>query len=203
MEKFRGSNHGTCIIGYIDRDEHKIWMGSDSFLGNDIEYHLVKHPKIMKVLLPGSELDGKPLEMLIGGAGAVRIDTVIKKMSFPELTSDLDTWVDTHFVEALRKEMWEAGYIWWENGFESVPQGVELLLGVGGHLYTMWSDLSVAQQDADYMCVGAGAFHADGAMSALNKLDLAPKEIVKLALEAAEAHSPWVRKPFHIFSVKY
>jgi hypothetical protein len=185
----------TCIAGYVRGKS--VWMGSDRFIGNMVEKGFVLRPKISEYEVPGSKTN-----MILGNAGAVRITTVIDhNMQMPPMINDVDAYIEDCFITSLRKAMWEAGYIYWENGFEQMPEGVEMLIGFRGRLFTVWDNLAVSTVRLPYACVGAGAYHANGALAALEMgapKRTTPKARIEIALKAAALHSPWVSPPFTI-----
>jgi|SRR3990167_2478749 len=184
----------TCVVGYIKGTD--VWMGSDSWVGDAMSYGKLKGAKVT----PHS-VDGLQHPILIGWAGALRLATVIERMAFPPMVDDHRRWVDSLFIDVLRKAMWEAGYLRWEDGYEQTPEPNALLIGFSGHLYRMYEGLEILEVAQPYASIGIGELHADGAFAAMENIKpaIAPKRRVELALKAAATHSPYVAPPFTIF----
>lgn len=184
----------TCVVGYVKGSD--VFMGADSWVGDAMGYAKIKGAKVRPF-----SISGLPRPILIGWCGALRLSTIIERMAMPPMTDDQRYWVDTAFVDALRKAMWEAGHISWNNGYETMPEPNALLIGFSGHLYRMYEGLEILEVAQPYASIGIGELHADGAFAAMENIkpSIAPKRRVELALRAAAAHSPYVAPPFTIF----
>jgi len=110
---------------------------------------------------------------------------------------DLDAYMVTGFVDAVRSCLKAGGYVKTDNGQE---EGGTFLVGVKGRLYTVESDFQVAQSTAGFASVGCGAQVALGAMHVL-PIAFDPTDRVTMALRAAERFSAGVRGPFHVVTV--
>jgi len=184
----------TCIVGYVKGGD--VYMGADSFVGGEWSRYQTAEPKVRVLAVPGLRHP-----VLVAVTGLLRIKTILDHMSMPAMIADQRRWVDEIFIDALRQAMWAAGYIKWEDGQEQMPEPNVLLMGFGGHLYSIENNFQVLQVAQPYLAEGAGMFHAEGAMAAMESIKpvIAPKRRVELALRAAAAHSPYVAPPYAIF----
>jgi hypothetical protein len=110
---------------------------------------------------------------------------------------DLDAFMATAFIDAVRKCLKDGGFAKKEADRE---EGGTFLVGVHGRLFTVHDDYQVAEQVTPYAAVGCGADVALGVMYATDHL--APAHRLQVALDAAERHSAGVRGPFSIISAR-
>jgi ATP-dependent protease HslVU (ClpYQ) peptidase subunit len=127
-------------------------------------------------------------DLLFGVAGSLRRAQVLRYVLYPPKhpkgVDDL-TYINKYLVNAIISECARSG-----SGNEE-----EIILGYGGRLYGISSDLSVFEVDT-FTAVGAGASFAIGVMYATKRQQ--PKARVKLALSAAAEYNASVRPPFII-----
>lgn len=108
-------------------------------------------------------------------------------------------YMSTRFVDAVRDCLKTGGYAKKESEREA---GGTFIVGYHGTIYQVYSDYQVATPVAPYAACGCGE---DVALGALHATDgtVDPAERVRIALEAAEAHSAGVRGPFAIVQGAY
>lgn len=111
----------------------------------------------------------------------------------PKPKGDLDTFMATRFVDALRECLKAGGWARKENDRE---EGGTFLVGVRGQLFTIYDDYQVAQPSDGFAAVGCGDEIALGALYATAGMGLKPRKRLKLALRAAERFSGGVCAPF-------
>jgi len=112
----------------------------------------------------------------------------------PPAGEDLDRFMSTDFIDAVRQAFRTGGWIEDEKGRES---GGGFLVGVGGRIYQVWPDFSVTTFGHPYAAVGSGLPVAIGALHALASRGLTSREIARGALDAAATFALEVRRPFH------
>lgn len=175
----------TCIVGV--EDEVGVLIGGDSA---GVAGYAITVRSDTKVF----ERDG----YAIGFAGSFRVGQLVHyQLSLPRLdTWDVDAFMVTRFVPALRDCMRAHGQLAVENGVESM-EGF-LLVGLAGRLYSVECDFQVGRQEEDgYYALGCGDEYAVGALHALADYeDLTPQDRVEAALNAAEYNSAGVVGPF-------
>lgn len=101
--------------------------------------------------------------------------------------------MSTEFVDAVRKTLKEGGFAHVENGVE---RGGHFLVGWRGTLYHVEGDFQVGRPARGEDATGCGDALALGALYASRGRP--PRSRVKVALDAAAAHSGSVAPPFRI-----
>lgn len=111
----------------------------------------------------------------------------------PEPDGDLERFMSTTFVDAVRDPLRDGGWLRKERDQE---EGGTFLVGVRGRLFCVESDFQVGEALDGYAAVGCGAELALGALYATASTRRTPRARLGLALEAAERYSAGVRGPF-------
>jgi hypothetical protein len=114
-------------------------------------------------------------------------------MKLPKPRGDLDAFMATTFIDALRACLKDGGWALKENDRE---EGGTFLVGVRGRLYAVYDDYQVAKAADGFAAVGCGDQIALGALFATAGTGLSPRRRVISALAAAERFSAGVRGPF-------
>ena len=132
---------------------------------------------------------------LFGGAGAGRGIQVARYTFKPPQPKgrDLDHFIGTAFVNALRDAMRESGHMEKKDNAEKI--GSDLLVGVRGSLYLIYEEFDFDRLVEDYAAIGTGALPALGSLYSTKKMG-ATKQRLTLALSAAEMYDNSVRRPF-------
>lgn len=110
----------------------------------------------------------------------------------PHPEGDLDQFMSTTFVDAVRTTLRNGGWLAKENDRED---GGTFLVGVHGRLFTVADDFQVGEAADGYAAVGCGHHLALGALYATTAVRK-PRRRLRIALEAAERFSAGVRGPF-------
>lgn len=109
-------------------------------------------------------------------------------------TWDVDAFMATRFVDAVRELLKAGGYVKTEGGVES---GGCFLVGVGHRLYLIGTDFQIGRAVDGYNAVGCGADIALGSLYATRNGNL-HRSRAESALEAAAHFSAGVAGPFHL-----
>ena len=181
----------TCIVGFIDKDRGKIWMGGDSAGSNSRHVQLRKDVKVFK-------RKSGDCEFLFGYTSSFRMGQLLRyQLKIPQLKQkELFKYMVTDFIEAVRKCLKDYGYSRVDNNEE---HGGNFLVAVKGRLFEIGSDFQVEEVFENYNAVGSGYEYALGALYAQA---LEPQEeedvigILTEALDAASHFNPFVRKPY-------
>ena len=176
----------TCIAGLIH--EGAVWIGGDSAV--TYAEGVVRHPE-GKVFALG--------DLLVGCAGLVRGAEIVRHAFQPPPIGphlDLDCYMHTTFVDALRRTFRESGFLTFHQGQERTE--TTLLVGVRGRLYGVSGNFNVYADAHPWLALGDGAPQALGALYATAHLPLGPEARLRLALEAAECYTKTVRAPFTV-----
>jgi ATP-dependent protease HslVU (ClpYQ) peptidase subunit len=175
----------TCIVGLAHGNT--VWVGGDSAV--TYAEGVVRHP------------DGKVFargEFVLGCAGLVRGAEIVRHaFDPPPITGpNLDSYMHTTFVDALRRLFRESGFLTYNQGQERTE--TTLLVGVRGRLYGVSGNFNVYADTYPWLAQGDGAPQALGAMYATLGLLLDPEARLLLALEAAAHYTKTVRPPFTV-----
>lgn len=167
----------------------KVYIGADSAgcAGNSLE--LRKDSKVFE--------SGK---FLMGFTSSFRMGQILRysfKAPGQEKKIDDVTYMNTRFVDAVRKCLKIGGYARNVNGEEN---GGTFVVGYKGSIYVVESDFQVAIPLNDYTAVGCGADLCLGSLHTTERYDISPQDRIMLALDAAESYSCGVRGPFVVMS---
>ncbi|HEX6779543.1 MAG TPA: hypothetical protein VF099_15145 [Ktedonobacterales bacterium] len=178
----------TCIVGLIDGED--VYLGGDSAvtMGNEIAPQ--KQPKVFR--------NG---DFLMGSSGSARIKQLLCYSFTPPkrpFAKDLETYMATDFLNALRKCFKDAGLARKVSEEESFLGSI--LIAHRGRLFNLGSHYSMHEAQCGYDAIGNGSEIAKGALYATRSLP--PRERITLALEAAAEHVNYVRPPFTIEVLK-
>ncbi|MFD9192974.1 hypothetical protein ACFWCA_32770 [Streptomyces phaeochromogenes] len=111
----------------------------------------------------------------------------------PHPEGDLDRFMATTFIDAVRKCLKDGG--WARRDAEQEEAGT-FLVGVHGRLFSVESDYQVAESADQYAAIGCGYDLALGALHATAQLGLPPRERLTAALRAADHHSAGICAPY-------
>lgn len=175
----------TCIVGI----EHSGWVtiGGDS-AGTSGPALTIRADE--KVFIRGAYVFGFTSSFRMGQLIRYRV-----QLPAPPARRQLDAFMVTDFVDAVRNAFKLGGYLKVENGREDAGT---FLVGVRGRLYGVYDDLQVSRYAAGFNAVGCGADLAVGAMYATRNMGFDPAGRVRMALAAAAAFSGAVAPPFRI-----
>lgn len=182
----------TCIVAVASGG--KVWMGGDSFSGNGSYAALTKHPKVTKRRVGGG------YDILIGSSGDHRGAYLVNNMLMPSFNltelGALD-YVAGPLVNAMRDCFKENGYLESENSKER--HDCQFLVGLQGRIFSVWDNFDVMEAADNYWAMGSGLQVALGCL--FDSIGDDPYDRVHKALLAAEYHTAWVRRPFHVEQV--
>lgn len=191
----------TCVIGL--ETPHGVALGSDSgSFGNHGVVTVTLSSEDTKIFKGGKDF-------VVGVAGSARFTNVlqycIKWPSVPLLaTSPQATfrWLVSHVVPLIRTTCKNEGIDFSREPDEDGDSQGDLgaaLLGVGSRLYTLEEDWAIERSNCRYNAIGIGASVAMGAMNILYNEAAETHHtqlVLRCALDAAKAHSPFVREPW-------
>lgn len=184
----------TCIVGYIDKQERKVYMGGDS-AGVTGGYSL---------MVRADEKVFKNGDYLMGFTSSFRMGQLLRYAfvpPVPEEGEDINKFMVTKFIDAVRKCLKDGGYAQKDKEEES---GGTFLVGYKGHLFEIDDDYQVGIPVDGFASVGCGEQIAKGALFSMNQYwdkSVPTEEKVRCALEAAERFSAGVRNPFVILNI--
>ena len=171
----------TCIAAVAH--EGNVWIGADSAGVAGLSLMIRRDPKIYRVG-----------DFLFGFTSSFRMGQLLGyKFTPPQHHGewDVERYMTTAFIDALRDTLKSGGYARTNNGAEEAGT---FLVGYRGRIFRVESDYQVGESVEPFDAVGCGAEIALGALHATR--DKPPADRVGAALEAAEAFSAGVRRPF-------
>jgi ATP-dependent protease HslVU (ClpYQ) peptidase subunit len=175
----------TCIVGI--RDRGSVIIGGDSA---GVSGYSVTVRADRKVFQNGP--------YIMGFTTSFRMGQLLHRSLVPPVpprASDLEGFMVTTFVDAVRECLKEGGYAETKDGAEI---GGTFLVGVRGHLFEIGADYQVGIPADGYTAVGCGDDIALGAFYVTRGSSLTAAERASAALRAAAHHSGGVMAPFHL-----
>ena len=181
----------TCIVGIVH--DGGVIIGGDSAGSDRCTIDQRCQPK---VFTRGEYAFGYTSSFRMGQLLQYRLE-----IDSPD-TWDLDSWMATTFVDSVRQCLKDGGWARTSGG-DDEPGGSEaggtFLVGIRGQLYAIADDYQAGRVLDGYQAVGSGAEVALGALYATRHLG--PQVRIRIALEAAEHVTPYVRGPFTTVTV--
>lgn len=172
----------TCIVGVQGTKSAVIGGDSAAVSGWTMTSHA--DPKVFAV---GA--------FVYGIAGSFRLGDVLRWQFEPPALDDddLDAYMHTAWIDALRETMTAKGYARKENEVETLDDG-QFMVATRGRLYVVWQDYQIARPMFGYDAIGCGRGIALGALATLKG---GPgRKHVLTALTATARHNIGVRGPF-------
>lgn len=177
----------TCVVGIANPGRGSL-VAFDSLSGSNGTYRIRRDPKGAK-LAPWLAF-GYTTSYRFGQILAHYLTVGVK----PE---DPYEWAVREFVPEMRRVLGEHGWLKTENGREDAGT---VVVACRDRVFTIHDDFQVAELEFGYAACGSGEYHAYGALHALR--GETPRRQAIRALEAAEAGSVWVRRPWHVLEVR-
>lgn len=175
----------TAIVGLVH--DRRVYIGGDSASVGG--YSLVVRADT-KVFRNGP--------YVMGFTSSFRMGQLLHHALIPPAVSgDLDKFMATTFIDAVRDCLKAGGYARKDSETES---GGNFLVGIEGRLFEVGSDYQVGENIDGYAACGCGSDLALGALYVT--AGQAPKHRIRTALAAAERFSAGVRGPFTIVSAR-
>ena len=175
----------TCVVGI--EHEGRVILGADAAGTAGWSQTIRADPKVFS--------NGP---FIMGFTSSFRMGQLLRyKLEAPVPTrtdlKDLDRFVATTFIDAVRKTFNDNGYGKIDNNRE---HGGCFLVGVAGRLFTIDNDYQTGRSIAGYDAVGCGDDIALGSLHTTAQYAISPRQRATLALEAAAALSAGVAAPF-------
>jgi len=174
----------TAIAALVE--DGVVYMGGDSAGVAGFSITIRKDPKVFI-----------NKEFIIGFTSSFRMGQLLKESFVPPAhPKKMGTYkyMVTLFIDEVKR-------CFSDGGFATPQKGGTFLVGYRGKLYLIDSDYQVGIPASNYDAVGCGGEICIGSLYSSQKMDLKPKERIRLALKAAEEHNGGVRSPFIIKSV--
>jgi hypothetical protein len=172
----------TCIVGLVE--DGKVYLGGDSA---GVAGWALTVRADSKVFANGP--------YIMGFTSSFRMGQLLRYAFDPPTPpdSDLDRFMATTFIDAVRKCLQMGGFAKKDSEVET---GGNFLVGVSGRLFEIHTDYQVGEAVDGFSAAGCGEEIALGSLHATSYVGMAPHARVTLALQAAERFSAGVRGPF-------
>lgn len=201
----------TCIVGYVDKSDGRIIMGSDSIAASGWDKRIQEIPKVFI----------KNEKMIIGYTTSFRMGQLLEySLILPEHPSEKSDheYLCTDFINSVKKCFKDNDFAEVKN---NVVGGGTFLVGYKGNIYKIFSDFQVSLSIDGYDACGCGESYALAAIYNLKRIETpseiynVPKmvyegkptfggrDIVYKSLETAAYFSAGVSGPFNIQSLKF
>ncbi|WP_160051267.1 hypothetical protein [Nocardiopsis sp. FR26] len=184
----------TAIVGLVH--DGRVHLGGDAAAVAGYTLEVRKDPKVFTHPQREPGKAEQPDFWAFGYTTSFRMGQILQYGFTPPVLTpndDLDRFMRTTFVDALRSAFKAAGWARVDSGVEETGQ---FLVGVHGRLFVVDADYQVGEPVDGYAAVGCGQALATGALHATRALDQDPEDRVRTALEAAAYHSAGVCGPF-------
>lgn len=185
----------TVVVGTVIKG--KIYLGGDSFCGDEEVIELCRDPKVLKVG------DGVALG-LCGDVRTERLVTKAVKSIFSRRKQAITkTWLEGEFSTQLHKKLKNSGVLRDDKGIHHLEDS-EYILAHNGHIYYLDETLALWESKAPYVAIGAGrvgALTALGFAHRVGLLEKDPRGTLEDVLEASGTHNPWVYGPYTFLEI--
>ncbi|MFA5135237.1 MAG: hypothetical protein WC505_05665 [Patescibacteria group bacterium] len=171
-------------------EKGSVWIGSDSCGSNGFNYTIRKDKKVFR-----------RDNMIFGFTSSFRMGQLIQtSLVIPEHRESVDdfTYLTTLFIDSVMSCFRDKSFL---RVKDNEAGGGTFLVGYRGNIYEVEADFQVGQPVEQYAACGCGLYFALGAMHALQKHKLAPKEKITRALAAAAGFAEAVRPPWNFVSL--
>lgn len=175
----------TCIVAMIK--DNIVYMGGESAGTNEYFHQNLRRDS--KVFRKG--------DMVIGFTSSFRMGSILRyKFVVPDKPTNqtIDEYMNTTFIDAVRKLFKVEGFATIENNSES---GGNFLVGYKGRIFVIEEDYQIGESLEPFFAVGCGAQLALGALSAMYESDWDNPRILEIALNAACKYNAGCRGPFN------
>ncbi len=179
----------TAVAGFVHKG--KVWIGADSAATDEGSGLAIRADR--KVFRNG--------KFLFGFTNSFRMGQLLRYAFTPPRSKsgqELDAYMVTDFVNALRTCLKDGGYARKKDDAESLDESC-FLVGFRSRLFKIDCDYQVAESLDGYDACGSAEDVLLGSLHSTKRMD--PALRLRLALGAAERHNSKVRRPFHIESL--
>lgn len=200
----------TCIVAVRDGD--RVWMGGDACAARDSLVFTEPKPKVRRVFVWCEDTEvSEPIVWASAGMSAVGQALEDMRLSWPcpaDAYRPLPHAVGAdHYAHALSKfvrETLDAAGMVDKAGIPKTGDGpCMLLVAWRDRLWVVAADFYVTEVE-HYAAIGSGEDVAYGALHACAQFVVPGNGVVavRVALDAAAAHTAYVRPPFYITSTR-
>ena len=167
----------TCIVGVVD--DEGIIMAADS---NGVSAGYNVTPRADRKVFVVQTTIRQP--MLVGFTSSYRMGQLLKWWNPPAARGDLERYMQTTFIDGVRRLLRENGYM---KVTDNREEGGTFMVGYHRRLYVVHSDFQVAVPALPYAAVGSGEEYALGSLYTSDDGVLSTEARARIAVEAASA----------------
>lgn len=175
----------TCVVAVVS--DGRVVMGADSAGVSGYDLRVRTDHKVF---------NNGPY--VLGFTTSFRMGQLLRyafKPPIPAAGADVAAFMATTFVNQVRLCLKEGGYAAKHDERESAGT---FLVGFCGRIFKIVDDYQVGESDDGFDACGCGESYALGALSALFRYGMHPRECIIRALGVAESFSAGVRGPYHL-----
>ena len=184
----------TCIIGYIDNDNKKVYMGADSCASNGFKKETRKDRKIFK---PENNKN-----FLISFTTSFRMGQLLMYSNIFPTEDEIqknNMKIDHKYITTILIPRIQN--LFKEGGFGTDDEGGIFLIAYKNKLFKIESDFQVSEFLSEFVCGGSGEYHANGCLYGLQyNSDISITNKIHKALQCASEYCLGVEKPFYIMN---
>lgn len=175
----------TCIVGFVDKEQKKVFIGGDSAASAGNSVAIRKDTKVFnnKGFVIGCTSSFRMIQLL-------RFSFVPPEIGF----KDIYEYMCTDFINAVRSCFKDGGYL--QKYIDGDEKGGTFLVAYKDRLFNIGDDFQVAENLNGIDAVGCGADFALGSLYTLSNQNISTESKVIKALEAAEFLALGVCRPF-------
>ena len=196
----------TCIIGYIDKVERKMYMLGDSAGVYDYEITIRKDKKVFKrnIKISNEEI----IEVLIGFTSSFRMGQILMFCDLPEMPKSIDEfeYLVKIFVPHLMHIFKDQNYLQsYQGDWNEQAKGGTFLIAINGRLFCIEDDFQIREVYQCYDSIGCGEFYAITALQVMSDIEnnMTVEQKILKAAKIAAFNNAGVREPFNIVMTDY
>ena len=184
----------TCIVGLIDKETDKLYLGGDSCASIDNKIFSTKNNKIKKID-----------NFIIGGCGnSFAINLLYSSnLKFIKQKNNEDTfdYMINVFIKTIKDFYIKNNILCDYKINEDNILDCDFIVGYNKRFFHITENLNIFENKDDFISIGSGSAHAYGSLYTVKNMKLTPEEKILFALESAEYYVSNVRRPFNIISI--
>ena len=196
----------TCIIGYIDKVDRKMYMLGDSAGVYDFEITIRKDKKVFKrnIKISNEEI----IDVLIGFTSSFRMGQILMFCDLPEIPKSIDEfeYLVKIFVPHIMDVFKDQNYLQsFEGDLNGQARGGTFLIAINGRLFCIDEDFQVREVYQCYDSTGCGESYVIASLQVMSdiKNDMSVEQKILKAAKIAAFSNAGVREPFNIVTTDY
>lgn len=185
----------TVIVGHTDGEI--VTLAGDAIGVSGYSKSVAARPKVFKKTV---QTTGQSI--VFGYCGSFRFGQLLEfKFVVPPLGEDDDPyeWAVCELVPSIQRLCEDGGL---KPSKDNNIFEVNILVGVGGRLFSVESDLQVGEWEDSFYAIGMGEDYARGSMFSTESSDLSVEDRLTMAVEAAARFCTGVCLPVSIVSTQ-